>query len=338
LGAAAWAAERERPGRRSSRCGRARGGHVRGRRIAAALARREVLLPAARQLLADWEEALAAATQRATEESKLLQVGFQTSGGGGLYQDIAARFGELRPDWRLALRAHVWSDPTGGLLDRSSDVAFVWLPAGADSEIEVLPLRSERRYVALPAGHRLARRRAVQMTDMLEEPFVALPPEAGVLRDHWLALEDRGDHPVRIGAEAGTADEAFEAVATGHGVVLLAFVAIAAVNSLVMAVGERAGELALLRLVGATPRQVIRMIRAEALAVIGFGVLVGLAVATATLVPFSLAVAETAMPHLPWQVVAGVITGALLLGLGASELPARNALRRDPVEVIGAQE
>jgi DNA-binding transcriptional LysR family regulator len=182
----------------------------------------EVLLPAARHLLADWEEALAAATQRASEEGKLLQVGFQTSVGGGLYQDIAARFVELRPEWRLALRSHLWSDPTGGLLDRSSDVAFVWLPAGAEREIQVLPLRSERKYVALPAGHRLARRRAVQMTDLLEEPFVALPPEAGALRDHWLALEDRGGHPVQIGAEASTADDAFEAVATGHGVVLLA--------------------------------------------------------------------------------------------------------------------
>jgi DNA-binding transcriptional LysR family regulator len=182
----------------------------------------DVLLPAARQLLADWEEALAAATQRPSEEAKLLQVGFQTSVGGGLYQEIAARFAELHPEWRLALRAHVWSDPSGGLLDRSSDVAFVWLPAGAEGEIQVLPLRSERKYVALPAGHRLARRRAIQMADLLEEPFVALPPEAGALRDHWLALDDRGGHPVRIGAEASTADEAFEAVATGHGVVLLA--------------------------------------------------------------------------------------------------------------------
>jgi putative ABC transport system permease protein len=79
------------------------------------------------------------------------------------------------------------------------------------------------------------------------------------------------------------------------------------------------------------------MLRGEALAVIGFGVLLGLAIATATLVPFSLAIAETAIPYLPWQVVAGVLVGAAVLGLGASELPARNALRRDPVEAIGAQ-
>jgi hypothetical protein len=48
--------------------------------------------------------------------------------------------------------------------------------------------------------------------------------------------------------------------------------------------------------------------------------------------------AEKAVPCLPWQVVTGVLSGALLLGLGASELPVRNALRRDAVEVIGAQE
>lgn len=105
-----------------------------------------------------------------------------------------------------------------------------------------------------------------------------------------------------------------------------------------MAVGERSRELAQLRLVGATPRQVARTVRWEALAVIGFGVVIGAAVAAATLVPFSLAIAHTAVPYLPWQVVAGVVSGALLLGLGSTELPVRNALRRDAVEVIGAQE
>jgi putative ABC transport system permease protein len=120
--------------------------------------------------------------------------------------------------------------------------------------------------------------------------------------------------------------------------VLLAFVVIAAANSLVMATGERARELAMLRLVGASPRQVTRMIRWEALAVVGLGVLVGLAIAAATLVPFSLAIASTAIPSLPWQVLAGVLAGAAALGLAASELPARHALRRDPIELLGTQE
>jgi DNA-binding transcriptional LysR family regulator len=182
----------------------------------------EALLPAARRLLADWDASLAAAEARAIEEGKVLRVGFQTSVGGGLYQAIAARFAELRPDWRLVLSLHAWSDPTSGLLDKSADVAYLWLPAGAEDTIEVQLLRSERRFVALPAGHRLAGRKGLQMADLLEEPFVALPAEAGPLRDYWLALDARGGRPARVGAEAATPDETFEAVATGHGVVLIA--------------------------------------------------------------------------------------------------------------------
>lgn len=120
--------------------------------------------------------------------------------------------------------------------------------------------------------------------------------------------------------------------------VLMVFVAIAAVNSLVMAVGERTPELALLRIVGATPRQVTRMTRCETLAVIGFGVVIGLAVAAATLVPFSRAIADTLVPSLPWEVVSGVVAGAVVLGLGASEVATRNALRQHPLEVIGTNE
>lgn len=182
----------------------------------------ETLVPAARRILADWEGILDEAARRASEEEKLLRVGFQTSVGGGLYQQIAARFAQLRPDWQLVLRLHAWSDPSGGLLEGSADIAFLWLPLDADARIEMSPLRSERRFVALPAKHRLARRTALRLADLLDEPFIALPPEAGPLRDYWLALDERRGRPARIGAEVVTPDETFEAVATGHGVALLA--------------------------------------------------------------------------------------------------------------------
>jgi DNA-binding transcriptional LysR family regulator len=182
----------------------------------------EALLPRARRLLAAWDVSLAEAGARASEEAKLLRVGFQTSVAGGLYQAVVARFGELHPDWRLELRMQPWTDTTGGLLDRSSDVAFVWLPTGADDVIEVRPVRTERRFVALPARHRLARRKALQMADLLDQPFIALPEESGVLRDYWLALDERGGRPARIGAEVATPDETWEAVASGRGVHLMA--------------------------------------------------------------------------------------------------------------------
>jgi putative ABC transport system permease protein len=117
--------------------------------------------------------------------------------------------------------------------------------------------------------------------------------------------------------------------------VLIAFCAISVVNTLVMATAERSRELALLRLVGATAGQVTRMLRWEALAVIGLGLVVGLAIAAATLVPFSLAIAGSALPYLPVPFLVGVIALAAALGLAATELPARAALRQNPADVIG---
>jgi DNA-binding transcriptional LysR family regulator len=194
----------------------------RDRRSVELTAAGEALQSTVRDLLETWEHGLGEATARATQERKLLRVGFQTSVGGGLYQDVAARFATMLPDWRLVLRLHRWSDPTSGLADGTADVAFVWLPIGAADAIETIPLRAERRFVALPAAHRFARRETLHMTDLLDEPFVALPADAGPLRDFWLAVDSRGGRPPVIGAEAANPDETFEAVASGHGVALLA--------------------------------------------------------------------------------------------------------------------
>src|SRR4051794_9524900 len=75
----------------------------------------------------------------------------------------------------------------------------------------------------LAAGCR-ARSRAPerQHGDLLDEPFLALPPSAGPLRDFWPAVDDRGGHPVRIAAEINDTEETYEAVASGIGVCLLA--------------------------------------------------------------------------------------------------------------------
>lgn len=60
---------------------------------------------------------------------------------------------------------------------------------------------------------------------------------------------------------------------------IAAFCAVGAVNSLTMAIGGRTHELAVLRQVGATRRQLARMVRAEAAVTVGFGLAVGALVA-----------------------------------------------------------
>lgn len=176
----------------------------------------------ARALIQQWDEAQRRVAEAAAREAAVLRVGLSTSVGRGILGVARDRFAQRWPHWRLDLRQVDWDDPTAGLADRSSDVALVWLPLPAAGALSWRVLAVEPRWVALPAGHRLARRRRVDIADLLGEPFLALPEAAGPLRDHWLATDARGGARPTIAAEVTNAGEAFEMVSSGVGVALLA--------------------------------------------------------------------------------------------------------------------
>ncbi|MBM7167950.1 ABC transporter permease [Streptomyces sp. G44] len=108
--------------------------------------------------------------------------------------------------------------------------------------------------------------------------------------------------------------------------VLGGFAAVAAVNTLVMTVLDRRRELGTLRLIGSTRRQVMRMIRWEALIVAVAGIAIGSAIALATLVPMMNGLTGEA-PHIPPLVYGSFVGAVLVLGLAAATIPARAALR-----------
>ncbi|MCQ4211032.1 ABC transporter permease [Streptomyces longispororuber] len=119
---------------------------------------------------------------------------------------------------------------------------------------------------------------------------------------------------------------------------VLAFTAIAVVNTLAMSVSERIREFALLRLAGATRRQVLRMLRVEALTVVLMGVGLGSGIALAVLTAFSLGMTGTAAPSVLPLVYVAVVAVAGLLALTATSLPGRFALRARPVTLATAKE
>jgi DNA-binding transcriptional LysR family regulator len=179
------------------------------------------LLSTARDLLGEWDSAMGQLEELLAAEKHLLSVGMLTSLGRDLYPSIVRAFAARQPGWRLASRMHDWSDPTAGLADRSSDVAFVWLPVD-DARIAHSVLVSEHRWVALGRGHPLAVQSEIDFADLAEEPFVALPRSAGALREFWLATDARPEGmPPRIAAEAATPEEKFELIAAGVAVGLL---------------------------------------------------------------------------------------------------------------------
>lgn len=186
------------------------------------------LLPGARAVLDAWAAAeadLAAATavQRGT-----LRVGMSTGLGRGLLPAVRARLAELAPRIQLHVRQVGWGDPTGGLADAvdgdgdGTDAAFVWPPLPHPERFAWLEVAREPRLVALPSAHPLAARAELDIAELLDQPFLALPASSGVLRDYWLATEARGGREPVVGAEVASVEETVECLAAGLGVCLLA--------------------------------------------------------------------------------------------------------------------
>ncbi|MEV0227497.1 FtsX-like permease family protein [Streptomyces sp. NPDC050704] len=119
---------------------------------------------------------------------------------------------------------------------------------------------------------------------------------------------------------------------------VLAFTAIAVGNTLAMSVSERVREFAMLRLAGATRRQVLRMLRTEALSVLLLATALGSGIALAVLTAFSVGMTGRAAPAITPLVYVAVVAGAGLIALVASALPGRVALKGRPVTVATARE
>src|SRR5919202_3852326 len=131
---------------------------TRDRRAVALTAGGEALLPRARALLESWDAAFSEVARLVREATAVLRVGFQTSVARPLYQATVAHFTQTHPGWSVELRLHPWSDPTAGVLDAVSEVAFLWLPVPARERLTMRTLWTEPRHVALWSKHPLAGR------------------------------------------------------------------------------------------------------------------------------------------------------------------------------------
>ncbi|MDQ3790058.1 MAG: ABC transporter permease, partial [Actinomycetota bacterium] len=118
-------------------------------------------------------------------------------------------------------------------------------------------------------------------------------------------------------------------------VVILGYVAIAVVNTLVMATAARSREFALLRLVGTGTRQVRRMTLIESLVVVAIAVVVGSLAALPPLVGMSIGTTESPVPAIDPLVFLGIVGVTGLLGLLAIGVPTRVAMRARPITAIG---
>jgi putative ABC transport system permease protein len=120
--------------------------------------------------------------------------------------------------------------------------------------------------------------------------------------------------------------------------VMLGYLAIAVVNTLVMATAARFREFALLQLVGATRRQVLAMMRSETRIIIVASVLIGTLAAVPSLIGTSIGLTRTLIPSIPPLIYLGIVAVAALLGWAAIMNSTRSAMRSQPVDAIGVRE
>lgn len=171
-------------------------------------------------LLGAWDDVTRATRTAAAREARVLRVGFLASAANEATPAIVAAFARRRPDWRVEMRQSSFAEPDAGLGAGEVDVALVRMPFPGEEAWTIDVLFTEPRVLAMAASHPLAGRDRIAFTEVLDEPFVAAPESTGAWRGHWLAVEDRGGRPVRVGAVTETPDDWLSAIANGYGVAL----------------------------------------------------------------------------------------------------------------------
>ncbi|MGW8361256.1 FtsX-like permease family protein [Streptomyces wedmorensis] len=159
----------------------------------------------------------------------------------------------------------------------------------------------------------------------LREALGALPGVAVLDRDQ---VDD-------LRAEVQQANAEVNYVAMG---LIIAFTAIAVVNTLAVSVSDRAREFALLQLIGTTRRQVRAMLRIEAAVVVLVAAVLGTGIALAVLTAFSIGMTGSASPSADVWTYLGVLAFATVLAALATLIPGRLALAGRPADVIGSRQ
>jgi len=182
----------------------------------------------ARPLLSEAEQAVAAARAVGAERTRLT-IGYIAA----LLRRMVARavrdFSDAHPEVEV-ISHFPHPDPLGGLREGRADVAIL-LGEFAHEGIELRPLLSVARGVALAAEHPLAAQSEVSLPDFLAEPLVEVLVHDPVWRDFWTAARHRAGRPPRTAATVPTLDALFEAIGAGLGVAATAALAVEELGS-----------------------------------------------------------------------------------------------------------
>ncbi|MCW2903441.1 MAG: LysR family transcriptional regulator [Streptosporangiaceae bacterium] len=139
----------------------------------------EVFREHARRLVTE-EEAARRALAHATDPGKgEIRLGFLHTQGASLVPDLIRRYRRRHPRVTFRLLQDSAAGMEAAVRAGEADLAIV-SPRPRDAAFSWRPLVVERLLLAVPAGHRLARRPRARLADAAGEPFIAMRPGFGL--------------------------------------------------------------------------------------------------------------------------------------------------------------
>ncbi|GAA4091960.1 LysR family transcriptional regulator [Actinomadura miaoliensis] len=179
----------------------------------------EVFAEHARRLVAEEEAARRALAQAADPDRGEVSLAFLHTQGPSFVPDLIRRFRERHPGVSFRLHQDRAGLVAAAVREGRSDLGIT-SPRPDDPELEWGPLVTERLRLAVPATHRLARRRRVRVADVGDEPLVGLRRGAGLRTISEELFAEAGIRP-EIVVEAEELGTVRGLVAAGLGVAIV---------------------------------------------------------------------------------------------------------------------
>ncbi|WP_202033296.1 LysR substrate-binding domain-containing protein [Nocardioides sp. WS12] len=181
----------------------------------------EVFLAGARAAVDALDEAVTMATRTNRAVTGTLRLGFFPGAALELTAPLVTEFRTRYPDVTIEMRESPVLDPSCGLIDGTSDLALVRLPATVEG-LCTETLFTEPVVVGVSSGHPLAHRSSVTASELLDLPITLSHTVDPVYRSFWVLDGFRADGPApQIVATSSITEEA-QLVATGTAVCVTA--------------------------------------------------------------------------------------------------------------------
>jgi DNA-binding transcriptional LysR family regulator len=179
----------------------------------------EALLEHARSTLASAERGVAAA-RAASGETQVLTLGLVVPVDHEVFRPALELFTERHPEVEVRVLFGDVLDPTGGLRTSQADAALV-VGAFDRTGLDMVPLWTDPRGLAMSASHELAAKAEISLDEMIDQPTFDFPAADRIFREYWMAINHRGGRPPRLVAQFRSMDGLLEAVRGGLGVNLI---------------------------------------------------------------------------------------------------------------------